>query len=49
MIFQHFNLLSMKTVFENVELPLKLAGQPRAARRRSYQAARNSASGSRAE
>jgi D-methionine transport system ATP-binding protein len=27
MIFQHFNLLSMKTVFENVELPLKLAGQ----------------------
>jgi D-methionine transport system ATP-binding protein len=32
MIFQHFNLLSMKTVFENVELPLKLAGQPRDAR-----------------
>jgi D-methionine transport system ATP-binding protein len=32
MIFQHFNLLSMKTVFDNVELPLKLAGQPRAAR-----------------
>jgi D-methionine transport system ATP-binding protein len=32
MIFQHFNLLSMKTVFENVELPLKLAGQPRARR-----------------
>jgi D-methionine transport system ATP-binding protein len=29
MIFQHFNLLSMKTVFENVELPLKLAGQAR--------------------
>jgi D-methionine transport system ATP-binding protein len=29
MIFQHFNLLSMKTVFENVELPLKLAGQSR--------------------
>lgn len=28
MIFQHFNLLAMKTVFENVELPLKLAGQP---------------------
>jgi D-methionine transport system ATP-binding protein len=32
MIFQHFNLLSMKTVFENVELPLKLAGQPPEAR-----------------
>jgi D-methionine transport system ATP-binding protein len=32
MIFQHFNLLSMKTVFDNVGLPLKLAGQARAAR-----------------
>jgi D-methionine transport system ATP-binding protein len=32
MIFQHFNLLSMKTVFENIELPLKLAGQPRETR-----------------
>jgi len=29
MIFQHFNLLAMKTVFENIELPLKLAGQPK--------------------
>jgi D-methionine transport system ATP-binding protein len=29
MIFQHFNLLAMKTVFENVELPLKLAGRER--------------------
>jgi D-methionine transport system ATP-binding protein len=35
MIFQHFNLLSMKTVFENVELPLKLAGQPRDTRARA--------------
>ena len=32
MIFQHFNLLSAKTVAENVELPLKLAGRPRAER-----------------
>jgi D-methionine transport system ATP-binding protein len=32
MIFQHFNLLWMKTVFENVELPLKLAGQAQATR-----------------
>lgn len=32
MIFQHFNLLSMKTVFENVELPLKLAGRSRESR-----------------
>jgi len=32
MIFQHFNLLAMKTVFENVELPLKLAGEPRDSR-----------------
>lgn len=29
MIFQHFNLLSAKTVFENVALPLQLAGQAR--------------------
>jgi D-methionine transport system ATP-binding protein len=33
MIFQHFNLLSTKTVFDNVELPLKLAGRPRRARK----------------
>lgn len=30
MIFQHFNLLSAKTVAENVALPLKVAGVPRA-------------------
>lgn len=33
MIFQHFNLLSAKTVAENVGLPLKIAGMPAAARR----------------
>lgn len=32
MIFQHFNLLSAKTVAENIALPLKIAGQPRAQR-----------------
>jgi D-methionine transport system ATP-binding protein len=30
MIFQHFNLLSSRTVFENVALPLELAGKPKA-------------------
>ncbi|MHA7685603.1 methionine ABC transporter ATP-binding protein [Cupriavidus sp. PET2-C1] len=30
MIFQHFNLLSAKTVWDNVALPLKVAGVPRA-------------------
>lgn len=30
MIFQHFNLLSSRTVFDNVALPLELAGVPRA-------------------
>jgi len=29
MIFQHFNLLSSRTVYENVALPLELAGVPR--------------------
>lgn len=32
MIFQHFNLLSSRTVLDNVALPLKLAGMGRAAR-----------------
>lgn len=30
MIFQHFNLLSSQTVFENVAFPLKLANAPKA-------------------
>jgi D-methionine transport system ATP-binding protein len=34
MIFQHFNLLSAQTVADNIALPLKIEGQPRAARRR---------------
>lgn len=34
MIFQHFNLMATKTVAQNVELPLKMAGVPRAERRR---------------
>ncbi|TGQ38459.1 methionine ABC transporter ATP-binding protein [Mesorhizobium sp. M00.F.Ca.ET.216.01.1.1] len=33
MIFQHFNLLSAKTVEGNVALPLKIEGRPRAERR----------------
>lgn len=33
MIFQHFNLLSAKTVRENIELPLKVAGVNAAARK----------------
>jgi D-methionine transport system ATP-binding protein len=32
MIFQHFNLLSAKTVAENIGLPLKIAGEARACR-----------------
>ncbi|MER8440656.1 methionine ABC transporter ATP-binding protein [Mesorhizobium sp. M1312] len=32
MIFQHFNLLSAKTVEDNVALPLKIEGRPRAER-----------------
>ncbi|MGE8416231.1 MAG: methionine ABC transporter ATP-binding protein [Pseudomonas sp.] len=34
MIFQHFNLMSAKTVWHNVELPLKVAGVPKAQRER---------------
>jgi D-methionine transport system ATP-binding protein len=34
MIFQHFNLLSSKTVADNVALPLKIAGWPRGERRK---------------
>jgi len=30
MIFQHFNLLSSRTVYDNVALPLELAGVPKA-------------------
>ena len=31
MVFQHFNLLSAKTVRQNIALPLKIAGVPKAA------------------
>lgn len=34
MIFQHFNLLSAKTVAQNVALPLRIDGRPRAERDR---------------
>jgi D-methionine transport system ATP-binding protein len=34
MIFQHFNLMSAKTVWQNVELPLKVAGVPKEDRQR---------------
>jgi D-methionine transport system ATP-binding protein len=30
MIFQHFNLLSSRTVYDNIALPLELAGMPKA-------------------
>lgn len=38
MIFQHFNLLSAKTVAENVALPLRLAGVPKAERAQKVKA-----------
>jgi len=34
MIFQHFNLLSAKTVRQNIELPMQVAGIPKAQRQR---------------
>ena len=34
MIFQHVNLMATKTVAQNVELPLKMAGVPRAERQK---------------
>lgn len=37
MIFQHFNLMSAKTVAQNVALPLKVAGVPRALRQRKVE------------
>ncbi|WP_065761691.1 methionine ABC transporter ATP-binding protein [Pseudomonas defluvii] len=38
MIFQHFNLMSAKTVWQNVELPLKVAGVPKEQRQRKVAA-----------
>jgi D-methionine transport system ATP-binding protein len=38
MVFQHFNLLSAKTVRENIGLPLKIAGAPKAAIERKVDA-----------
>lgn len=38
MIFQHFNLMSAKTVWKNVELPLKVAGIPKEQRQRKVAA-----------
>ena len=37
MIFQHFNLLWSRTVLENIELPLELAGIPKIKRRERAQ------------
>ncbi|MCB6419135.1 ATP-binding cassette domain-containing protein, partial [Streptococcus salivarius] len=33
MIFQHFNLLWSRTVLENIQLPLELAGVPKSKRK----------------
>ncbi|WP_316403903.1 methionine ABC transporter ATP-binding protein [Burkholderia pseudomallei] len=38
MVFQHFNLLSAKTVAQNIGLPLKIAGVPKAERARKVDA-----------
>ncbi len=38
MVFQHFNLLSAKTVGENIGLPLRIAGVPQAERARKVEA-----------
>jgi D-methionine transport system ATP-binding protein len=38
MIFQHFNLLSSKTVADNIALPLKIAGRSQAERRERVRA-----------
>ncbi|KVD68863.1 methionine ABC transporter ATP-binding protein [Burkholderia sp. ABCPW 14] len=38
MVFQHFNLLSAKTVADNIGLPLKIAGVPKAERARKVDA-----------
>ncbi|HEK1692603.1 TPA: methionine ABC transporter ATP-binding protein [Pseudomonas putida] len=38
MIFQHFNLMSAKTVWQNVELPLKVAGVAKAERQHKVRA-----------
>ncbi|OLS60851.1 methionine ABC transporter ATP-binding protein [Pseudomonas putida] len=37
MIFQHFNLLATRTVAENIELPLQMAGVPAAERTRKVE------------
>jgi len=37
MIFQHFNLMATKTVAENIELPLRMAGVARAERQQRTQ------------